>query len=683
MQKFLGNYLGLVVDDQDPEQRGRVQVYVPHIMPTLFEGLNKENQTITFSAVGDNLANGLTADMLFRLREILPWAEGAMPIIGSGAQGVINPDGTFTPNSDNPPTSDSGPPSAPVNTSSAPAATPPATASTNLPKNTDDEKKYQVIKGLASKYGSKNPEITAAIAMWESGGSVSGETFGVNPEGISSGALHYAMRIAAAESGATGARGSTNQVNKIKSLDYLIAMSLGNRNGLNPRGAAMTKAEGKRLGKLDIETIAEQIKEKNAVVPNLIDLGYTQHNADDSRSYGIRNYGSYKDQILSVAKHVQNAANRNSTFNNFLNRGEFEKAEQLRVEKLRSNGKVEQLSVVGGWDNSIYNSNHVNNKNLLTTVIQKQFGGDPWAALEGLNSMYGSTDPLHKMLGKDGDFAKNNVALEEAVKHHINVWQNEKKSYDGEPADILVNLAKNGYSKSGGNFWANGVASIYNRYSGKESLPVVATFTTADTHGQPSTLNTTNMTPGSFSYPGTGSTVWVFFREGDPLYPVYFAASYDSVQWSSAYQKDSRPETDGNLSNQGGSAKDTTINVGPLAVRSASTSNTADPSGSRNTNSAILSHPSGNSITLARGLLETRASSDCRTHIENNEWHNVYGNKTDFVKQNRTLVVHGKNIEIIGDINPVALQALTKLAKKSLDINKMFCSNEQDCPPKK
>jgi hypothetical protein len=48
-----------------------------------------------------------------------------------------------------------------------------------------------------------------------------------------------------------------------------------------------------------------------------------------------------------------------------------------------------------------------------------------------------------------------------------------------------------------------------------------------------------------FGYAMEGQAVWCFFREGDALFPVYFAASYGQEDWSRIYQN-------------GGSGKDLT-----------------------------------------------------------------------------------------------------------------------------
>ena len=89
MKEYNSNYLGLVVNSNDPEHRGRVQVFVPHVMPTLYEGWNKDGKDIILSCVGDNIPDAITSDLLERLIKILPWAEAASPIIGSSAPGNL------------------------------------------------------------------------------------------------------------------------------------------------------------------------------------------------------------------------------------------------------------------------------------------------------------------------------------------------------------------------------------------------------------------------------------------------------------------------------------------------------------------------------------------------------------------------------------------------------------------
>ena len=87
MKTYLGNHLGMVINSSDPEYRGRVQIFVPHIMPTLYDGWNKEGADVEISCVGSNIPEGLSPELHARLVKILPWAEAASPIVGSSSPG--------------------------------------------------------------------------------------------------------------------------------------------------------------------------------------------------------------------------------------------------------------------------------------------------------------------------------------------------------------------------------------------------------------------------------------------------------------------------------------------------------------------------------------------------------------------------------------------------------------------
>jgi hypothetical protein len=85
MKQYYGNYLGVVISggEKDPEGRGRTQVFIPHIMPALYEGWNKEGRDIQFDIVGEGLPTALSPEIIDRLQKILPWAECAAPIVGA------------------------------------------------------------------------------------------------------------------------------------------------------------------------------------------------------------------------------------------------------------------------------------------------------------------------------------------------------------------------------------------------------------------------------------------------------------------------------------------------------------------------------------------------------------------------------------------------------------------------
>ena len=89
MKTYYGNYLGMVIDNNDPEHRGRTQIFVPHIMPTLYEDWNQAQKTKTIKCIGDNIPQGLDQSIVERLKKILPWAEAASPIMAQSGSGNV------------------------------------------------------------------------------------------------------------------------------------------------------------------------------------------------------------------------------------------------------------------------------------------------------------------------------------------------------------------------------------------------------------------------------------------------------------------------------------------------------------------------------------------------------------------------------------------------------------------
>ena len=89
---YLGNYLGIVVANNDPKKRGRVKVFIPHISATIYENwtdLDENNQVPSkaFRFPGSNIDSDLNKGVMDTLKKILPWAECAMPLVGESASG--------------------------------------------------------------------------------------------------------------------------------------------------------------------------------------------------------------------------------------------------------------------------------------------------------------------------------------------------------------------------------------------------------------------------------------------------------------------------------------------------------------------------------------------------------------------------------------------------------------------
>jgi hypothetical protein len=97
--KFEGNYLGIVVQNNDPLRRGRVKVFVPHISPTVYKDWVEKNEDLAFRFLGDNISSDLSV-ILDDLKKILPWANVAMPVVGEIASGRYNDTTKYATTSD-------------------------------------------------------------------------------------------------------------------------------------------------------------------------------------------------------------------------------------------------------------------------------------------------------------------------------------------------------------------------------------------------------------------------------------------------------------------------------------------------------------------------------------------------------------------------------------------------------
>ena len=83
---YYGHYLGIVIQNNDPQKRGRVKVWVPHISQTVYSSFKQENTDKNFRFMGDNIESSLTS-INEEIKKILPWAEVALPVSSGGASG--------------------------------------------------------------------------------------------------------------------------------------------------------------------------------------------------------------------------------------------------------------------------------------------------------------------------------------------------------------------------------------------------------------------------------------------------------------------------------------------------------------------------------------------------------------------------------------------------------------------
>lgn len=94
MNSVLGNHIGLVVNNQDPEGRNRLQIFVPHLSNTIYKNWNEALQDVKFKTFDESL---FTGELKESILSTLPWAEPAVPIWGGGTGAPVYNSGEIAP----------------------------------------------------------------------------------------------------------------------------------------------------------------------------------------------------------------------------------------------------------------------------------------------------------------------------------------------------------------------------------------------------------------------------------------------------------------------------------------------------------------------------------------------------------------------------------------------------------
>lgn len=88
-KKYYGNYLGIVIQNNDPEKTGKVKVWVPHISPSVYENWDAVIKDKKFKFPGTNIDSDLST-IIDDLKQIMPWARYAGPMMGESSSGRYN-----------------------------------------------------------------------------------------------------------------------------------------------------------------------------------------------------------------------------------------------------------------------------------------------------------------------------------------------------------------------------------------------------------------------------------------------------------------------------------------------------------------------------------------------------------------------------------------------------------------
>jgi hypothetical protein len=183
-------------------------------------------------------------------------------------------------------------------------------------------------------------------------------------------------------------------------------------------------------------------------------------------------------------------------------------------------------------------------------------------------------------------------------------------------------------------------------------------------------LDTTGMPQGMFAVPGPGAMLWVFFREGDPMFPVYFAASYGAAEWQSAY-KASSPPAYGPQENNSNSISNQTVfrpnNAGAIVFTGAVNSE-------KDSRAVRMAHANG-------GYLEFHPYGS--VHYSPNEHLNHVGgtnysyciNREEWTQGDDNKVVIGNQWIVVGNPSQANIETIEKLTQKVKQINAEMMKN--------
>jgi hypothetical protein len=723
MKKYYGNYLGLCVDNNDPQKRGRVQIFIPHIMPALFKNWNDVGQDIQLLCVGDNLPNSIPSDTLEKLKKILPWAEAASPVMGTSAPGNLAPaspsvvggmagagvavpqGGSFYDQSPVPEPDFAGVESAPSgvvatvsptdNVSSGAHLdvrwTPGTNSSTSVP-SLDLVGKYIQVGGVPANQlrvtdGPTGPNGTnfgsgrslARHPAWDLAFQQSGAIAGapitltngayvaygkdssrmgsayadiITPEGS---LRLYHLTTGSVRVGGTGRTTSTSQ----QALPSVFNSS----NPIDDRASAAVPTAGNTGGgggTLSVPGVGQMGGSSGSIL------------VDQNNRVSRTQLNSY----------LANAINSNPS--SIYNSGK----PPANGSKYRIDGSAQSwtnfYTQLAGHESSYYN---VDFKNDINGVPEPggsgglfQLGRDQieiwanvkpelaqrWGFQKGVN--YSEQQYLNPEFNARGMLFIGEALLsndytvgpKQGLGRTIGSLSWNKIAAGVDPGDGALNP-----SLQPGTAGAATTSPGYNTASTGLPQPNGNLVMNQDTHGPTPLININNMAAGMFSYPAAGALLWTFFREGNPLFPVYFGANYGEREWASAYRLPGAGQdgvgykpapSDANpVTSVGG-----TWNMGKVAVHQWHYIN--DPNNPiNNERSYSIGGHDGSNIAFTEGLQTFLSKFDRRDQIEGDHWKYVGGFTEEWYQGNKNTNHLGDVVIRIGNTSQQAVDAVNQI----------------------
>lgn len=758
MKEYYGNYLGICINNQDPEHRGRVQVFIPHIMPALYENWNKEGKDITLECVGNNIPTGLNSAIIDKLKKILPWSEAALPVIGNSTSGSYNSiTGNFNQTS--------APESLVFNQGTAAVST----GASGVDFIFNSEKQVDA-NGNLKVYA---PPANDGGGAYE----VGGVCIAYHPYASTLKSLVEQGKYQEAEAATkayyleyTNKNGAQNIINGNPGIDYAIRDAMFNRGpgganwmakyaaGLNPTSRGMSSQDRKAV--LDAQnkdpiaflnrmrSAAEAYEAKYAGYrPNLAKglakrwndrlqnslalavgsggapvnnpatnpdasalppsphpfnnpdpvtqtwndpslASVTQVNLDQPISATLT--GSSPTTTAAAAETASLSTPAGGGGSGVFNWGTAVARSGLRVD---SRGIARLPSGTTGcmrvsWNIAGYitgrrnmaGSSGVAEAKLWQTLDARLKSEAPgfWGYLGKFSGGYQPqqgdlvSHPYqphghaqiyvdgrwHAHKEADGDFA--NYAAKSGGSH---VW---RLTPAGQEAVRRTNVCNTQYL---GQPYSGPLGPVGGTFDSENGLENSTNFVQHPTGTMTAPMDTTGMPQGMFAHPSPGAMLWVFFREGNPLFPVYFAASYGQNEWQAMQKASSTPLYD---TQSGGSEINSEShfrpnNAGTLMFRGSVTAG-------KDNRAVRLAHASGGYFELLPTGSMHYSPNEHVSHIAGNGYSYCL-NREEWTQGDDNKVVIGNQRIIVGSPSQANIETIDKLTEKVKSINQKMTEN--------
>ena len=703
MEKLYGNYLGLCINNNDPQKRGRVQIFIPHIMPALYDYWNKEGVDINISCVGDNLSNSLTTEVIDELRKILPWAESASPILGSSSPGTLTSS---------------------VVQAVAAAATGGistiASAAVDLGKKLFEQspvavpptanKDQQAIAQNAAKFGPLSPEQLTSEGKYTgncgqgarqilggmtnnpyfqqglaagSGGSANAGSLSQGNNYLQKSGLYqqpasvpsnYVPQkgdvITGTKAGGAGhiqVYDGTGWVSDTRQKNYLTNYGNLTLHRMNDKGLASVGANAPSGG----ETVVSEQQSQSGTVAAASPMQSSVPcvSASENPSYGSAATPEVQAGNVETSKGATTYSGPGSDFTTFLDlkpsqrKPEDEaywRSKGYNIEaqeaKLNSRGiKTGTLNYSDAFQGA-YGP-------LISdqTVASTKYPGDSVLSLTNPDGT--PYNPVGK--NSSGQYRVTDTGNASLTYNKVDIFTNTPSSYTGLDSVVVTPVSLGNKKNSQYQKAHNNPPSESSSETGTKMV------NKTDPHGPTAVVDMNNMAKGVFSYPAPGALLWVFFQDGNPLFPVYFAANYGAAEWQSAYrygspgpgyQPEATPEnpatSTGGIMNLNG--------VGGLRWE-----NTNHPSDTTQSQKSIsLFGEDGSNMFIGSGYHQIFSKFDRRDQVEGDRFNTTLGYKEEWVQGDDSKTVMGDVIVRIGNVSKPAVDAVTRIQQIITEIQK-------------